>query len=662
MNIFRKKILAKILLFFLSIQFLSLSIFLTYDSILNKNRIEKYAMETEGLIAFQINKSADIILMSIEKSLNKIAREKSVTDILISTKYEDMIIEDFEKYADINGTINAFMMGTVDDQLFIYPQKKKESSYKPTQQEWYKRAMANRGRVVYSSPIIDEKTGKLNIVIAKTVNKDAGVIGVVGAVVSMDMFQNLVEDITYSKSGYAFAVDSAGTIVAHHDKAKVGTSIAQQTYFKDMMTEKQNFINFSIDGKKEFMKYVTNGRTGWKFAVAMDDGEIQQQIFIAVIKNILLYVVVLLVVAVIIIRFARNMVNPIRETVYKMERVKQGDLSVKLDIIGKDEIAQLMESFNQMVEQIKNLVKGISTASRTILSASTQYYQICDSNASTSKEVAVSLGNMTSGFEDQMQQANEIRNQTEAFGKQIDIFTGKSQEVSRETLQSKEINVSGLCIIQDLHGVSQKNIENVEEGLSEIEGLHEKTEAVVKIIERVEDIARQTNMISLNASIEAARAGEYGKGFGVIADEIHSLAEEVQTLSSDTYKYLREIANQTKSTVQIMKGIKETSYEEYDAMLETKNVFEKIEECNTMIQEKVEDLSESAKRMNGQKDNILKGINQIIAISADASNWSKQIYDDVNIQNANNQKAFTSSEELLNTAKELEDRINVFRM
>ncbi len=662
LNLFSKSILAKILLFFLSIQFLSLSIFLTYDSILNKNRIEKFALETEGLIAFEINKSADIILMSIEKSLNKISREKSVTDILISTKYEEMMIEDFKNYADINGTINGFMMGTVDDQLFMYPQKTTEYGYKPTQQEWYQKAIKNRGRVIYSSPIIDKKTGKLTIVIAKTVNKDAGVIGVVGAVVSMDMFQNLIADITYSKSGYAFAVDSDGTIVAHHDISKVGTSIAQQTYFKEMTNEKQNYLDFLIDGKKQFMKYVTNGRTGWKFAVAMNDGEIQQQIFTAVIKNILLYGVILLIVAVLIIKFASNMVNPIKKTVNQMEKVKQGNLSVKLDIIGKDEIAQLMESFNQMVEQIRNLVQGISFASSTILNASTQYHQICESNAMTSKEVAVSLGNITSGSEDQMQQANKIRSQTQEFGKQIDLFTGKSQEVSKETLHSKEINVSGLGIIQDLHGVSQKNIENVEQGLIEFDGLHEKTEAVVKIIERVEDIARQTNMISLNASIEAARAGEYGRGFGVIANEIHSLAEEVQNLSSDTYKYLQEIVNQTNSTVQIMNIIKETSYKEYQAMLETKNVFEKIEECNNVIQEKVEDLSQSAKRMNGQKDNILSGINQIIAISADASNWSKQIYSDVNIQSENNQKAFISSEELLETAKELQEKINVFRM
>ena len=661
--IFKKKIMVKILIIFISIQFVSLATLIVYESIKSKTYIEQSTQETEALLANQLEKSAEILFAVTEKSLLGISREKSVTDILVSSKYQQMIMQDFKRYAEMNGTVRSLMMGTADDQFYRYPQAKENGKqYNPTQQMWYRKAVANRGRVVYTSPFTDKISGEKVIMIAKTVNKDGNVIGVIGATLSIDLFQKLLQEIKIGASGHAFAVDEEGIITAHRESEKIGTSVLEESFFTEMQKAEENFLDYTLNGQKHFMKFVTNARTGWKFVVTMSRGEIQQEILETIGKKLLIFVLVLAIAAVIIVWFARTIVNPIKELASGMKRVEHGELAVEIDARGEDEVGQLMESFNHMAAQIRNLVGEISIACKTLLQSSTEYHEMCESNAAASEQVSASLENIVSGSDSQMRQAVNILKKTQEFAEQMNRIAQNAQEVHKQTEASKEINVVGVNIIKNLHTASQNNIEYVERGVKEIKGLHEKTEAVVKITKNIEDIAKQTNLISLNASIEAAKAGEHGQSFGVIAEEVHKLAEESQNFAGKIYYYLQEMMEQVDKTTAMMNDIKKTSREEYDFMIETEKIFTKIEDSSNTIGSELEALNRSIVHMDKQKATMLKGIEDITAVGEQANEWSKQIYASVDEQVQNNDRAFGASERLVEIAKLLEEKISVFRM
>lgn len=102
MRFFRKSILAKILAVFFTILFISLSAIMVHGSIDIRNRILNSAKESEQLLSSQLEHSAETLFATTETTLQGLSRESSVTNILVSDRYKEMILEDFKKYEATN--------------------------------------------------------------------------------------------------------------------------------------------------------------------------------------------------------------------------------------------------------------------------------------------------------------------------------------------------------------------------------------------------------------------------------------------------------------------------------------------------------------------------------------------------------------------------------
>lgn len=659
--IFKRKILAKILVIFLSIQLISLATIAIYQSIQSKKLIEQFSQQMESLLVTQIEKSGELLFEITEKSLLGLSREKSVTDILVDEKYEEQIIKDFKNYEEINGSIKALMMGTYNDKFYRYPiSANKIKDYKPTEEIWYKEAIENRGRVIYTSPFYDEATGETVIVIAKTVNKDTNVIGVVGAMLSIDLFQHILHDIQIGESGYAFAVDKNGIITAHKDSKMITQSVVNSTFYENMLLDEQGSLYYDHQGSQHFMKFVTNGRTGWKFAVTMGYYEIQQQIWTNIGKNLVILIIALIIGTILSVWVVRSIVSPISKLAESMKEVEKGDLSVRLDNSLQDETGQLINGFNRMVIQIKSLVNEISQACKMILNISNQFGHTCENNVTKAQQINVSIQSISEGSENQALQAESIFNMMEEFSACIRGVINNISRINNETSTSIEISEEGKRIVEELHKASKVNAEHVEKVMLEIQGLHEKSHAVMTIVDYIENIAKQTNLISLNASIEAARAGEHGRGFTIVANEVHNLAEETQKLVKNIHNVLNEMFMQVDKTAEMIQVTKETSYSEYDSMLKTKNIFTQIANATSKIYFDTGTLNQSVRLMKEHNKGVLSAIKDIAVVTEKAAFSSKQIQQSVEEQMNNTEKLFLESGQLIKTAKILEDKVSMF--
>ncbi|WP_352420425.1 methyl-accepting chemotaxis protein [Proteiniborus sp.] len=657
--IFKRKILAKILLIFLSIHLISFITIAVYQSMQSKKLIEQFSQQMEFLLVTQIEKSGELLFEITEKSLLSLSREKSVTDILVDEKYEEQLIKDFRSYVEINGSIKALLMRTYNDEFYRYPVNSvKAKAYKPTEEIWYREAMENRGRVIYTSPFYDEVTGETVIAIAKTVNKDGNVIGVVGAMLSIDLFQHILQDIQVGESGYALAVDKNGIIIAHRNSEMVGQSVIDSTFYKAMHQNKHGFFYYDNEGSQQFMKFATNERTGWKFAVTMGYYEIQRQIWTSIGKNIIILIIALVIGGVLSIWVVRSIISPISQLAKSMKDVEKGNLSVSLDVSLQDETGQLIRGFNQMIIKIKTLVEEISKACRMILNSSTEFGHICEKNLSKAQQINMSIQSISEGAENQAQQAESIFNMMEEFSTCIKSVIDNICRINDETSNSAQISEEGIRIVEELHEASKMNAEHVEEVMEEIHGLHEKSHAVMTIIDYIEKIAKQTNLISLNASIEAARSGEHGRGFTVVANEVHNLAEETQKLAKNIHNVLNEMLIQVDKTTKLIKVTKETSYSEYDSMLKTKNIFTRIDTATSKIYHEMETLNQSVILMREQNEGILSAVKDIAVVTEESAISSKQIYQSVDEQTNNTERLFQESSQLIETAKLLQEKIH----
>lgn len=264
-----------------------------------------------------------------------------------------------------------------------------------------------------------------------------------------------------------------------------------------------------------------------------------------------MWMIVTLVVAALITAllawvFTRSIVQPLSEAVVMAETVANGDLTHRIEVVGRDEPARLLAALRAMQEKLRSTIQGIADSSSQL--------------ASAAEELNTVTEDATRGLH---QQNHEIEQAAAA----VNQMTAAVDEVARNAVATSEASNESDATAQQGRQQVIRTVDSINRlagdvttTAAQVEQLAGQVRDISKVLDVIRSIAEQTNLLALNAAIEAARAGDAGRGFAVVADEVRALAHRTQQSTQEIEQMIGEVHQGADSAVQAMRTSNERAY------------------------------------------------------------------------------------------------------
>jgi methyl-accepting chemotaxis protein len=237
-----------------------------------------------------------------------------------------------------------------------------------------------------------------------------------------------------------------------------------------------------------------------------------------------------------------NVLKPLGTIIHRLKDVAEGegDLTKRITLKNKDELAELAGWFNQFMERLEAIIGQLAVSTEQI--------------ASASEEISASSMQVAESAEHQKDQTQQVATAMQEMRSTVMQVTENSNHAAVSAGQAGDLARDGGRIVEETITVIRQVAENTRETAAKIEQLGKSGEQIGKIIGVIDDIADQTNLLALNAAIEAARAGDQGRGFAVVADEVRKLAERTTNATKEIAQMINAIQVETGKAVAAMEA------------------------------------------------------------------------------------------------------------
>lgn len=362
-------------------------------------------------------------------------------------------------------------------------------------------------------------------------------------------------------------------------------------------------------------------------------------------SNIFTVCIVLIVIAVIISIFtSRPLIKVITGISSEITRMSDGDLSVSFalpKINEQDELGVLVRSVQNLAKSLIDIISDIKQRSDILYDSSVKLSDISESNLRSVDGISSAIDDVAKGAEEQATDITTTLHKMQELTDTLNKVLAQVENQSGVVSELKSFSESTKAIMEELTRVNESSKTSVMDMVSQTEGTVSSMHEIDKILRSIQDIATQTNLLSLNASIEAARAGESGKGFAVVANEVKNLADECADASKEISNILKSLTTEVKKS-----GVLASELE-----ISTNSQLRTLEDANISVNKIIDGISmvfDSTNRINSEISGLSSVEQDICSTIENLSAISEQ-------NAASSSETASSSSDLMASCRFIED-------
>ena len=425
---------------------------------------------------------------------------------------------------------------------------KEPADYDVRIRPWYKQAVAaGKGKVIFTDPYINQNTRKAVVSVATALYDDSEkLLGVLTGDMDVAAMNDFVVNLRVFGKGNGLMVLKSGILAAYHVKEDImKANIALDPKFpeplrniaKKMIAGEAGFETYTYQGEDRQMFYAPTQR-GFALGILFPVSEITAMVHALTFVLLAIAAIALLVTGVIIFLIARGLTKSIGSMETVTEKLGAGDLTVRYNDSGKDEIAHISRILNSMVASLREVMTSIRKESEDTARRAETLASLSEESLSSMEEVSGSIEKVqnmmeqsSAALEETNASIEEIASGAQSAAKATGDGAEGAAKASEAASRSVEEVDAVIGNIQNAEGESNRSIERIKD-------LAKSVEDISGFVTTITSIADQTNLLALNAAIEAARAGEAGRGFAVVAEEVRKLAEESARAAHEVNKLI----------------------------------------------------------------------------------------------------------------------------